>query len=214
MKHLLAVVIVCTLWQSISKEQEKLQGKWGSIWFVHFVLLWKGASCGRQSRGRTRLGGRGRVWHQPCCNCVLWQLLFRVYYHMVQTLLQLFPTVYHYLVAFLHSVLLFGRAVYYHMVAFLRCVLWYDANPTAAFSILSYGTHHLYCSFSPRCIIIWPNQSYCSIRNPLHCEAFPHCVFYTKRPEKDPKGLSIVISLWQVSKSQKMMKPNHFWKGY
>ena len=30
----------------------------------------------------------------------------------------------------------------------------------------------------------------------------------------DPTRLSIVISLWQVSNSQKMAKPNHFWKWY
>ena len=30
----------------------------------------------------------------------------------------------------------------------------------------------------------------------------------------DPKRLWIVISLWRVSKSQKLAKPNHFWKWY
>ena len=36
------------------------------------------------------------------------------------------------------------------------------------------------------------------------------CIFI----QGDPTRLSIVISLWQVSNSQKMAKPNHFWKWY
>ena len=39
-------------------------------------------------------------------------------------------------------------------------------------------------------------------------------VLTNRHIQGDPKRLWIVISLWQVSKSQKMAKPNHFWKWY
>ena len=55
---------------------------------------------------------------------------------------------------------------------------------------------------------VMPNQT-----NPIVCRLSCSQSIYFKL-QGDPKRLWIVISLWQVSKSQKMAKPNHFWKWY
>ena len=56
-----------------------------SIWFVHFVLLWKGASCGRHSRG---LGGAASGTNPRTAAFLHCVLSYGIFWRPAPTLLQ------------------------------------------------------------------------------------------------------------------------------
>ena len=58
------------------------------------------------------------------------------------------------------------------------------------------------------CTITQTHPQWCNVAKPVQLKPINFPI------QGDPTRLSIVISLWQVSKSQKITKPNHFWKWY